>query len=161
MRDIPGYEGLYAITSCGRVWSYTTKKFLKPGTNRWGYKIVVLSKNGKTKTYKIHRLVAEAFIPNPENKPCINHIDENKSNNALLNLEWATYQENNNYGTRNERAAKSRQKKVICVETGIIYNSVKEAAKAVGAFQSNISSCLAGRYKTSGGFHWRYYKDEK
>lgn len=83
MRDIKDYEGLYGITSCGRVWSYRSKKFLKPANDGSGYLKVALCKDKKRKWYYIHRLVAEAYIPNPENKLYINHIDENKANNSL------------------------------------------------------------------------------
>ena len=160
MRDIPGYEGLYAATEDGRIWSYKSKKFLKPSKHQNDYLFVVLYKDGVRKTCSVHRLVAETYLPNPAGLPEVNHIDEDKSNNALSNLEWCTREYNINFGTGKERAAKSCQKKVICVETGIIYNSIKEAAKAVGAFSSNICNCLAGRYKTSGGYHWAYYEEE-
>ena len=152
MRDIKGYEGLYAVTSCGRVWSYRAKKFLKPFDNGFGYKIVVLCKDGVRKHYRVHRLVAEAYLPNPDNLPQVNHKDENKANNALPNLEFCDAKYNNNY---------SFAKKVICLETGEIYNSLTEAAKAVNRSTGNISDCLAGRKKTTGGYHWAYYEDEK
>lgn len=108
MRDIIGYEGLYAVTSCGRVYSYRAKKFLKPYKNKNGYLYVSLYKDGKQNKYYIHRLVLEAYLPNPANLPQVNHIDENKANNALLNLEWCDAAYNINY---------SLAKKVICVET--------------------------------------------
>lgn len=136
MRDIPGYEGLYGITSCGRVWSYRAKKFLKPFDDGRGYKIVVLSKNGKPKKYKIHRLVAEAYLPNPANLPQVNHKDENKANNALPNLEWCDAAYNINY---------SQAKKVICLETGEIFDSITKAAKAVDVAKGNISRCCKGK----------------
>ena len=148
MRDIKGYEGLYAVTSCGRVWSYRAKKFLKLRKNRDGYLLVNLYKDGKAKTYMIHRLVAEAYLPNQDNLPQVNHIDEDKSNNALPNLEWCDAAYNINY---------SKAKKIICLETGIIYNSIKEAAKAVDITPQAINSCLAGRTKKSAGLHWAYY----
>ena len=87
MKDIKGYEGLYAITSCGKVRSYRRKKFLCPNTSVDGYVRVGLHKNGKTKTIEIHRLVAEAYIPNPEGLPQVNHKNENPSDNNLENLE--------------------------------------------------------------------------
>lgn len=160
MRDVVGYEGLYAITSCGRVYSYRAKKFLKPQEAKGNYLQVCLYKNHNRKWYYIHRLVAEAYIPNPLNLPCVNHIDERKTNNALLNLEWVTYEENNNFGTRNERIAKSLSKKIFCIETNEIFNSINEAAKTIDISPSNISRCLAGRRKTAGGFHFKYY-DQK
>ena len=83
MKDIRGYEGLYAITSCGKVWSYRRKKFLKPGVIQGGYLNVVLTnKDGQQKNHRVHRLVAEAYIPNPEGKEQVNHKDENKYNNT-------------------------------------------------------------------------------
>lgn len=94
MRDISGYEGKYAITSCGKVYSYKRKIFLTPGERRWGYQKVSLCKNGKVKDYYVHRLVAEAYLENPEHKTQVNHKDLNKKNNSLCNLEWATPSEN-------------------------------------------------------------------
>ena len=116
MKDIKGYEGLYAITMTGRVWSYKTKKFLKPQKMKNGYLRVGLCKDDKQKFFYIHRLVAETYIPNPDNKLQVGHIDENPANNCWDNLYWTTALNNNNYGSR----AKSFHgaKKVICVETG-------------------------------------------
>ena len=90
MRDIKNYEGIYAITSCGKVWSYRNNKFLAPSISGRGYFQVNLSKNGKYRHYFIHRLVAEAYLENPNNLPVVNHKDLNKLNNALTNLEWCT-----------------------------------------------------------------------
>ena len=102
---IPGWEGLYMVSTHGRVKSlkHNKSKILKPWIDKDGYKRVRLCKNGKCKTYGIHRLVAMAFIPNPHNYPIINHKDENKTNNQYTNLEWCTIQYNSNYGTINER----------------------------------------------------------
>lgn len=103
MKDISGFEGSYAVTKEGRVWSYpkNTKgrshcgKFLKPSTNGKGYLRVFLGdKNSGYRRYFVHRLVAEAFIPNPRKKPQVNHKDRDKHNNAVSNLEWCTNQEN-------------------------------------------------------------------
>lgn len=104
MKDITNYEGLYAITSCGKVWSYKSKKFLKPYFNG-GYASVALSKNGKLTYPLVHRLVAEAYISNPDNLPQVNHKDEDKAHNCVNNLEWCDATYNNNYGTRTSRMA--------------------------------------------------------
>lgn len=107
MKDIKGYEGRYAITSCGRVWSHISQRFLKPaewGRKGSGYKRVTLTNaNGEQKHHLIHRLVAEAYIPNPNNLPQINHIDENPSHNWVGNLEWCDNYYNETYNNRMER----------------------------------------------------------
>lgn len=113
MKDIQGYEGLYAITSCGKVWSYKSKRFLMPYKHYKGYLLVKLTKDGIRKAYTVHRLVAEAYIPNPENKEQVNHKDENKANNCVNNLEWMTNKENANYGTRNERISNTLKRKSL------------------------------------------------
>lgn len=109
MRDIKGFEGLYAVTSCGKVYSYKTKRFLRPCMAGRGYLRVNLVKDGKKFKKYVHRLVADAYIPNPEHKPQVNHKNENKTKNYVNNLEWCTNQENNSYGTKNERAKITRQ----------------------------------------------------
>lgn len=100
MVDIEGYAGLYAVTEDGRVWSYRSQKFLKLYSDCWGYYRVGLWERNKMKNYQVHRLVANAYIPNPNNYPCVNHKDEDKSNNNVSNLEWCTYAYNNIYGNR-------------------------------------------------------------
>ena len=110
MKDIVGYEGQYAITSCGQVWSYKRKRFLSIIVDAWGYARVNLSKNGKVKAYKIHRLVAETYIPNPEGLRDVNHLDENKLNNSINNLTWCSHKDNCNYGTRNKRISEGNIK---------------------------------------------------
>lgn len=108
MKDIQGYEGKYAITSCGKVYSYYAKRFLNPRVDRDGYLAVALyGKDGKRKYHLVHRLVAEAYIPNPDNKPTVNHKSEIKSENHINNLEWMTMAEQNIYGTRLERVSQS------------------------------------------------------
>ena len=117
MRDIPGYENLYAATEDGRIWSYRAKRFLKPFDNGYGYLKASLYKDGKRKIYFLHRLIAETYLPNQDNLPQVNHKDEDKTNNALSNLEYCDAKYNINFGTRTERAAKALPRKVICVET--------------------------------------------
>lgn len=148
MKDVIGYEGLYQVTSCGKVWSYRSKKFLKPRRKKNGYLQVNLCKDGKQKNYLIHRLVAEAYLPNPNNLPCVNHKDENKENNALQNLEWCTYEYNNSYGSRN--------KSVYCEELNRTFDGARAAARELGLDNSGISRCCTGERKTCGGYHWKY-----
>ena len=151
MKDIKDYKGEYAITRDGKVWSYKRKKFLKPRLVG-GYHQVVLCKDGKKKDLYIHRLVAEAYIPNPDNLPQVNHKDEDKSNNCVENLEWCDAKYNINYGTRTKKISKP----VYCEELDRTFKSQVEAARELGLKQCNIVSCCKGRYKTTGGYHWRY-----
>lgn len=158
MRDIKGYEGLYAITVNGKVWSYHRKKYLNT-SYVGGYEKVVLCKNSNVKTYYIHRLVAEAYIPNPDNKAHINHKDENKQNNFVGNLEWTTAKENCNYGKRNDIISNKRSKMVYCVELNKVFISATQAAKELNLNDGNINKCCKGINKTTGGYHWRYAND--
>lgn len=126
-KPVEEFEGLYEVSNFGRVrslnhkranrYSYYIQKgrILKSGLNKkTGYWTVVLSKNGKYFTKRVHQLVAKAFIPNPNNYPCVNHKDENKNNNKFDNLEWCTYKYNNNFGSRNKRISISLSKKCNC-----------------------------------------------
>ena len=163
MKDIKGYEGLYAVTEEGQVWSYRTKKFLKPYNDGFGYWKVDLCKDGKRKQIKISRLVLMTYNPveGMENLD-VNHIDECKDHNWLSNLNWMTRKENLNYGTRTARAAKALSKPVECIETGEVFESQKSAAAAMGlANSSGISNCINGRIKTCRGYHWRFANEEK
>ena len=156
MKDIKGYEGLYGITSCGKVWSYKYKKFLKPVAYDNGYLCVTLCKNGKIKNYTIHRLVAEAYIPNPDNLPQINHKDENKANNCLQNLEWCDAKYNSNYGTRNEKLKKPILQFTLDGDLVREWPSAIDVGREV---RSTIVNCLKGRYKTAYGYIWKYKED--
>ena len=153
MRDVKGYEGLYAVTSCGRVWSYRRQKFLTPRPTRYGYFQVVLCKNGECKQFLVHRLVASAYLSNPENLPEINHKDENKTNNCLQNLEWCDHKYNSNYGTRNEKIKKP------ILQLDLDGNLIREwpSATDVGKeVRKNIVGCLIGKQKTALGYIWKY-----
>ena len=148
MKDIKGYEGLYAITSCGRVWSYRSKRFLKPNQTADGYFRVELSDKGKRKKFLVHRLVAEAYIPNPNSLPIINHKDEIKTHNYINNLEWCDNKYNVSY---------SYGKKVKCVETGEIFNSLAEAGRYIGMSYTCITNALKRKNGTAGGYHWELW----
>ena len=143
-RPVVGYEGLYEVSSYGNVRSIKRDIILKPRDNGV-YLRVNLYKNGKLKGCSVHRLVAEAFIPNPENLETVNHIDEDKTNNHVYNLEWMT---------RKENVRHSKCKKVLCIETGEVYDSMTEAVENTGIAQSSISTCCNGKLKHAGGFHW-------
>ena len=162
-KDIKGYPD-YQISNLGRVWSKKRQIYLKPHKNNSGYlSVVIPSINGKYKGELIHRLVALTFIDNPDNLPCVNHKDEDKENNSASNLEWCDRSYNINYGSRNEKAGKKIGKPVKCIETGIIYNSGKEAAKALGTTPDIISKVLhnKSRCKTANGFHIEFAVKEE
>ena len=153
MKDIKGYEGLYAITPEGEVWSYRRKKFLKTVANKVGYFYVNLCINGNHTSYATHRLVAEAYISNPENLPEINHKDENKANNCLQNLEWCDAKYNINYGTRNDKIKKP------ILQYDLDGNFIREwkCASDVGnEVNGNICKCLKGKRKSACGYIWKY-----
>lgn len=156
MRDIVNYEGLYAITSCGKVWSYKSQKFRTLEINKSGYYVVKLYKNGVGKTYRINRLVALAYIPNPDELPQVGHDDDIKEHNYISNLYWTNSQENNNHGKHKERLSKAASKPVRCVETGIVYESAKIAGEQLGCDNSRIGKCCRNPKLTCGGYHWEY-----
>lgn len=166
---IENYENLYEVSNLGRVRrieSVVTNtngirrkfpgKILKPVANSSGYLFVKLSKNGISRVFLIHRLVASAFIPNPNNLPQVNHKDENKLNNTIFNLEWCSAKENINYGTGIKRSSEKRSKQVLCVELNQIFPSLTEAAKQLRLSVGAISWVLTGRSKTAGGYHWEF-----
>ena len=187
--NIVGYEGKYQISNLGRVKSLKDRyryreRILKPSTNKRGYKKVVLVKVGeKRKTFLVHRLVAEAFIPNPNNYSEVNHKDENPSNNNVDNLEWCTRKYNINYGTAIERATEKRKgykhseetklkisknhadvsgkfnpraKSVVCIELNKQYDTIIDASRDLNINNSDIGKCCRGKLKTAGGYHWKY-----
>ena len=150
-KQIQGYSN-YEVSDEGQIRNSKTGRVLKLRKNHSGYLRVGLHKNKKQKIHLVHRLVAEAWIPNPHNKPTVNHINENKEDNRVENLEWATYAEQNEHGTRTERT----QKKVRCVETGTVYDGVRDAERQTNILHSSISKACQGKYKTAGGYHWEY-----
>ena len=160
-RPVIGYEN-YEISSLGRIRNVITGKVLKPLKGKNGYLHIDL----KSKHCYIHRLVAEAFIPNPDNLPLINHKDENPLNNCVDNLEWCTHKYNINYGTAIQRRIKTQLNSSIFSKpvgqysldgTLIkVYPSQCEAVRQTGFSQGNIWSCCLGKRKTHKGYIWRY-----
>ncbi len=181
-KDIEGYEGLYQVSNTGKVkslertvWNsrgfYRTvqERILKPYDNGKDYLRVELFKEGKGKTYLVHQLVSQAFIPNPNNLPIINHKNEIKSDNRVSNLEWCDYSYNNTYNGKAKKAGKKvaekRKKPVISVdkESGLImfWESTKEASMQLNISTGGICDCLKGRQKSAGGFYWHYASDSE
>lgn len=181
-KDIEGYEGHYQVSNIGRIkrleksvmFGSRIKKLkvliLKTYRKTDGYWFVRLSKNDIPKNFYVHRLVAIAFIPNPENKPEVNHINGIKSENNILNLEWNSKKENIIHGYRNGLQKASRKgvfgsdnkcSKPI-LQFDLNGNLIQEfdsgviASKETGLSRGNISSCLKGKIKHTGGFIWKY-----
>mgnify|MGYP004693328999 CR=1 FL=1 len=191
-KNIDGYDGFYQISNFGRVKSvertityittnqsgkefqtskYCPERILKTADIR-GYEIVSLGKSSKKKTYQVHRLVAEYFIPNQNNYPQVNHKDENKKNNRVDNLEWCTVEYNSNYGTRNQRIAEKLKDNenyyipVLCYDLNNNfvkrYDSAEQAGQELGISGSGITACCRLYYgrTSAGGFKWKYEKSD-
>lgn len=154
-KDIKGYDG-YRISNLGRVFSTKSNKYLSQSVVGQGYLRVYLWAGDKQKGELVHRLVAIHFLDNPNHFPQVHHIDENKQNNRIDNLAWVSAKDNMNAGTLQERKAKACEKAIKCIEKNQIFESTKKAAQELGLHASNLTSCLRGRQKTCGGFHWEY-----
>lgn len=167
-KDIEGYEGLYQVSNMGRVKSLKNDIILKPYILR-GYEKVLLYKNKKRKHFQIHRLVAMAFIPNPDNKPQVNHKDENKTNNCVDNLEWCTGHYNHNYGTINIRISQKqlndKSKSKIVMQYSLDGTFIKEwkstmdVQRNLGFAHTHISECCRGEQAYAYGYLWKYKKE--
>ena len=163
-KDIKGYEGLYQVSDQGRVKSLprkgTFERILNPCVrNTGGYLAVNLYKNGKKTMYFIHRLVALAFIPNPNNLPCINHKDCNPTNNNVNNIEYCTVVYNNTYNGKAKKSAEKRSKPVEQLTKDgtlvTIWPSINEIGRN-GFIQQAVCACCQGKRKTHNGFIWKY-----
>lgn len=171
-KDIKGYEGLYQVSNQGRVKSlektynvgyggekHQKERILIPTEVGNGYLHVTLCKNGGKKYKRVHRLVAEAFIPNPNKYDVVNHKDENQKNNNVDNLEWCTQAYNNAYGSRTKRMAETQSKRVyqytIDGELVKIWNSTNECGRN-GYCQGWVAACCRGERKTHKGYKWSY-----
>lgn len=172
-KDIKGFEGLYQVSNIGRIksidryirnkWGSLTlckEHILKPRTDDDGYYRIGLYKDGKYKSFGLHRLVSEAFIPNPNNLPCVNHKNEIKTDNRVENLEWCTNSYNLNYGHRLEKAIEKRKIHILQFTKNMdfvgYYDSIVSAASSVNGLASNICSCCKQTIKRAYGYVWRY-----
>lgn len=190
-KDIEGYEGLYQVSNLGRVRSLGFDKWHKGRVlkqsfdSKDNYLFVGLHKDGKTKQKNVHRLVAETFIPNPNNLPCVNHINEIKTDNRAVNLEFCTIKYNSNYGNakknmiesrrknndqeeinRKIKDAKKRNQSYSCEKpvaqytiSGTLvatYESATDAERKTGISRGGIQRCCIGRYLQAKGFIWKY-----
>lgn len=159
-KDVKDYEGDYKVSNYGRIKSLKKNKeiVLKPVLKN-GYCYVSLTKNKKCKTFRVHRIVAQSFILNYNNYPCINHINEIKTDNRVENLEWCTYEYNNNYGKKKQEIYQMDLDKKIIKK----WNNIKEASNNLKISKSSISECLNYNAKSAGGFVWRRVveKEEK
>ena len=170
-KPIHGYNGAYIVSNTGNIYSNKSKIMMKTWMGKNGYMTVKLCKHGMHKMMSVHRLVADAFLPNPHNYPVVNHKDHNPENNCVENLEWCTQQYNVNYGDAPKRRLATRrktgqiekdvkrmieahQKRVRCLETKKEYVSLTDAEADTGAWVPNIVKVLRGKRHTAGGFHW-------
>lgn len=178
-REISGYGGAYRVSNTGKVWSVsrrvrvgswngetTTRDILmSQRRDQKGYLRVYLNDRGRTRFVPVHRLVANAFIPNPEHKPQVNHIDGNKCNNNVLNLEWCTNSENQIHAYRlglNRVTGKAGRPKISVIQidarTNVQVNkypSINEAYRQTGVHAQNINKVIKGTRKTAGGYKWK------
>lgn len=164
MVEIKEFNGLYFIDNKGIIYRYRHGKLItmKTTINYRGYVAVLLYKNGKQVYRLVHRLLAQTFLSNPTNLPQVNHKDGNKTNNNLNNLEWCTASQNikhafetglrpNSIGDKHHN---SRQ--VMCIDTGVIYDTLKDAASSINKNTNDIWRVCSGKRKTTGGYRWKY-----
>ena len=181
-KDVKGYEGIYQVSNLGNVKSLNynrtgKEKVLRFSKDKDEYLTVILCKDGKLKNFKVHRLVSQAFIPNTENKPCIDHINTNRTDNRVNNLRWVTHKENSN-NSISIKKMKIKASKSNLGKFGKLSHNHKpilqfsldgefirkwycayEVQRELGFNQSGISNCCNGKYKTANGYIWGFEKD--
>lgn len=167
-KDIPGWEGFYAASNLGRIKNVRTGYIQKLYNHKNGYVYCHLSKKGSTKVLRVHRVIAETFIPNPDNLTQVNHKSEVKTDNSVDNLEWCDAKYNAGFGTRIERIVEkninhpNKSKWVIKLskknEILHFYPSTMQAERETGVSHSHIMKCCLGKknYRTAGGYIWKY-----
>lgn len=174
-KPVVGFEGLYEVSNLGRIKSIPSNKKYRPTQScvkkqqiNFGYCVVGLFKDGKPFYKRIHRLVAEAFIDNPKNKPCVNHINGIKTDNNVFNLEWCTYSENemHSYNVLGKKlighkkvfpnGINPKSKSVLCIENNMKFNSLKDAANVLKLHRANIAAQIKGKLKKTGGFTFKF-----
>lgn len=170
-KDVPGYEELYQVSNLGRVKSmpktylicnranYSKQTHILKQQLCKGYYAVEFNHKGKSKKFLVHRLVAMAFITNPDNLPQINHKDENPKNNCVDNLEWCTRKYNLSYGTRQKRIAQNKKRKIFqySIDGKLVaeYDGAIDAERHTGILRQNIGKVILGKRHTAGGFIWK------
>lgn len=179
-RSVPGYEGIYEVSDNGNVRSldrmiyratgkpfFKKGKILRAGVDTNGYYYVNLYRDGVPRHESVHRLVATAFVDNPQKYPVVNHINEDKKDNRPCNLEWCTEKYNTNYGKGISRKVYSRKvysriknrKPFLCVENGKMYINQNECARELGINQGSIGKVLQGKRKRAGRYHFEYMEE--
>lgn len=158
-RPVVGFEGFYQVNESGTVVSLRTGKERKPVLNQKnGYCALVLCGDHTKKTVYVHRIVAEAFLENPNGYGFVNHKDENKLNNAVENLEWCSKAYNNTYNGKAQRCCKKIIQRDPNAGIETIWDSARKASEAGIAHYKNISACCRGLRKAAGGYEWRFAK---
>lgn len=160
---IQGFENSYLVSNLGNIWSLRRNKVLRVRKSTQGYGQVNLSKRGRMTTHRVHRLVATHFLPNPLNLPEVNHLNENKLDNRVENLEWCDRSHNVNYGDRTEKQKTKVSIPVVQLSLDgdkiAVYPSVIQAARELKLSRSSISECCRGKRETLGGYIWKYARE--
>jgi hypothetical protein len=160
-KDVHGYEGMYKVSNLGRlkrIFKSGKENFLKGKLDKDGYVCVILSRSQSKKHYRLHRLVAETFVPNLENKPQVNHKDRNKQNCEASNLEWVSGSENvvHAYSTGRKVYKRPIVQYTKSMDIVSLWDSIREAGRVLKISEHNINSCCNGKLSTAGGYVWRY-----